>query len=589
MEIETMAANCALLKARDAGNAYRKGRSRKWKEILRFPHINECKELENSIERDYYSLCVNQPIGKQLFMLFCATKFELQHLIDLLDEMAKYEVTTDDLKKTSREKLINKFKTSQSPKVREMVHEEMQKCNWNMENFISNCQSALHEYLSEAPFSEYQKSMYFDRFLQWKMVERRPVTQDTFREYRILGKGGFGEVCACQSRASGKMYACKKLVKKRVKKQGGEKMVLKEKQILERVNSRFVVSLAYTYETKDSLCLVLTVMDGGDLGFHIYKMGNEKLDKNRIQFYAAEVLCGLDHLHKHSVVYRDLKPENILLDYEGHIRISDLGLAEILPENKLVNGRVGTAGYMAPEVVAGTSYGVSVDWWGLGCLIYEMTAKKPPFRNHKEQVSKKDLNQRILEKAELYGKMFDEETQDICKNLLGKNPKERLGCRSGQGAEVIKSHQFFKNINFTLLEAGMTRPPFIPDPRAIYCDDVSDIDQFAAVKGVTLGQTDEDFYAEFNTGCVTVPWQTEMIETECFKDLNVFGQGGSRSPDLDRSAPIQPTYSETQSSSLKIQSQPLSRSRLLGKIFRRPKDEPAEPIFRKSSPCYEKL
>ena len=61
--------------------------------------------------------------------------------------------------------------------------------------------------------------------------------------YRVLGKGGFGEVCACQVRATGKMYACKKLEKKRVKKRKGEAMALNEKQILQKVNSKFVVNI----------------------------------------------------------------------------------------------------------------------------------------------------------------------------------------------------------------------------------------------------------------------------------------------------------------------------------------------------------
>ncbi len=71
---------------------------------------------------------------------------------------------------------------------------------------------------------------------------RQRVTKDTFRMYRVLGKGGFGEVCACQVRATGKMYACKKLEKKRIKKRRGEEMALNEKEILEKVNSRFVVN-----------------------------------------------------------------------------------------------------------------------------------------------------------------------------------------------------------------------------------------------------------------------------------------------------------------------------------------------------------
>ncbi|XP_012892827.1 PREDICTED: G protein-coupled receptor kinase 6-like, partial [Dipodomys ordii] len=131
-----------------------------------------------------------------------------------------------------------------------------------------------------------------------------PVTKNTFRQYRVLGKGGFGEVCACQVRATGKMYACKKLEKKRIKKRKGEAMALNEKQILEKVNSRFVVSLAYAYETKDALCLVLTLMNGGDLKFHIYHMGQAGFPEARAVFYAAEICCGLEDLHRERIVYR---------------------------------------------------------------------------------------------------------------------------------------------------------------------------------------------------------------------------------------------------------------------------------------------
>lgn len=107
-----------------------------------------------------------------------------------------------------------------------------------------------------------------------------------------------------QVRATGKMYACKKLEKKRIKKRKGEAMVLIEKQILQKINSRFVVNLAYAYETKDALCLVLTIMNGGDLKFHIYNMGGEPgLDITRARFYAAEVICGLDHLHQQVSVF----------------------------------------------------------------------------------------------------------------------------------------------------------------------------------------------------------------------------------------------------------------------------------------------
>uniref|UniRef100_A0A3P8SW53 G protein-coupled receptor kinase n=1 Tax=Amphiprion percula TaxID=161767 RepID=A0A3P8SW53_AMPPE len=528
------------------GGGKRKGRSKKWKEILRFPHISQCTDLGSSIDRDYVSICEKQPIGRLLFRLYCETRPKLQRCIQLLDD--DYEVTPDDKRKSRGDQIIKTFLSKQVTCCRAVL-----------------CRSrAVHDYLSGAPFLDYQNCMYFDRFLQWKMLERQPITKDTFRQYRVLGKGGFGEVCACQVRATGKMYACKKLEKKRIKKRKGESMALNEKQILEKVNSRFVVSLAYAYETKDALCLVLTIMNGGDLKFHIYNMGTPGFEKDRVQFYAAQICCGLEHLHRESIVYRDLKPENILLDDNGHIRISDLGLAIKVPDGELIRGRVGTVGYMAPEVINNEKYGMSPDWWGLGCLVYEMTAGRSPFRARKERVKREEVERRVQEEEEEYNDKFTEDAKAICRMLLTKDPKQRLGCKA-DGAAGVKAHSFFKNINFKRMEAGIVDPPFVPDPRAVYCKDVLDIEQFSTVKGVNLDQTDNDFYSKFATGSVSIPWQNEMIETECFRDLNVFGPQGTRPPDLDWNQPPEPP-----------------RRSLLDRIFRRHVSErtDANPVKR---------
>ena len=64
------------------------------------------------------------------------------------------------------------------------------------------------------------------------------------------------------------------------------------------------VSLAYAYETKDALCMVLTLMNGGDLKFHVHNMGNPGFEEERAVFYAAEVMLGLIHLHSKRIVYR---------------------------------------------------------------------------------------------------------------------------------------------------------------------------------------------------------------------------------------------------------------------------------------------
>uniref|UniRef100_UPI00398E9522 G protein-coupled receptor kinase 5 isoform X2 n=1 Tax=Pristiophorus japonicus TaxID=55135 RepID=UPI00398E9522 len=538
MELENIVANTVLLKAREGGGGKRKGRSKKWKEILRFPQISQCEELRKVLERDYLCLCNKQPIGRELFRQFCETKPDLKRCIKFLDTVVDYEVTPDEKRKEKADEVIRRFLTAESPEyMPEISESHIKQCIENLEKspckeIFCDCLKALHQYLSGGPFTSYQESMYFDRFLQWKLLERQAITKETFRQYRVLGKGGFGEVCACQVRATGKMYACKKLEKKRIKKRKGETMALNEKQILEKVNSRFVVSLAYAYETKDALCLVLTIMNGGDLKFHIYSMGNPGFEKERVIFYAAEICCGLDHLHREGIAYRDLKPENILLDDNGHIRLSDLGLAVTIPDGEKIRGRVGTVGYMAPEVINNEHYTVSPDWWGLGCLIYEMTAGHSPFRARKERVKREEVEKRVQEQQEEYSDKFTEDAKHICGLLLTKDPKQRLGCKA-EGANEVKEHPFFKCINFKRLEAGMLEPSFLPDPRAVYCKDVLDIEQFSTVKGVYLDQTDNDFYVKFSTGSVPIPWQNEMIETECFKELNVFGPNGTRSPDLD--------------------------------------------------------
>uniref|UniRef100_A0A8R1I5I3 G protein-coupled receptor kinase n=1 Tax=Caenorhabditis japonica TaxID=281687 RepID=A0A8R1I5I3_CAEJA len=333
------------------------------------------------------------------------------------------------------------------------------------------------QFLTDAPFKEFVESMYFHRFLQWKWLEKRPVDKHTFRLYRVLGKGGFGEVCACQVRASGKMYALKKLEKKRVKKRHAETLSLNEKQILQRINSPFVVSLAYAYETKDALCLVLTLMNGGDLKFHLYNLMPGGFDEKRVQFYAAEITLGLQHLHSERILYRDLKPENILLDDFGHVRISDLGLAVEIKDNEPIKGRVGTVGYMAPEIVKNERYSYGVDWWGVGCLIYEMIEGKAPFRQRKEKVKREEVERRVREDQEKYSEKFSEAARTLCRGLLHKEPGFRLGCRRvgrpEDGAEEIRAHPFFNTadvgtsrepVPWKKMEAGKVTPPFLPRP-----------------------------------------------------------------------------------------------------------------------------
>nr|XP_054109521.1 G protein-coupled receptor kinase 4 isoform X6 [Callithrix jacchus] len=468
MELENIVANSLLLKARQGGYGKKSGRSKKWREMVMLPPVSRCGELRHSVGKDFSSLCDKQPIGRLLFRQFCDTKPTLKRHVEFLDAVAEYEVADDETRSDCGLSVFNRFFSDKAAPLPEIPPDVVRRCRLGLKEenpskkVFEECTRIAHDYLRGEPFEEYQESSHFSQFLQWKWLERQPVTKNTFRHYRVLGKGGFGEVCACQVRATGKMYACKKLQKKRIKKRKGEALALNEKRILEKVQSRFVVSLAYAYETKDALCLVLTIMNGGDLKFHIYNLGDPGFDEQRAVFYAAELCCGLEDLQRERIVYRDLKPENILLDDRGHIRISDLGLALEIPEGQVVRGRVGTVGYMAPEVVSNENYTFSPDWWGLGCLIYEMIQGHSPFRKFKEKVRREEVDQRIKNDTEEYSEKFSEDARSICRMLLTKNPSKRLGCR-GEGAAGVKQHPVFKDINFRSLEANMLEPPFRPD------------------------------------------------------------------------------------------------------------------------------
>ncbi|XP_077344701.1 rhodopsin kinase GRK7 isoform X3 [Lithobates pipiens] len=326
-------------------------------------------------------------------------------------------------------------------------------------------------------------------------------------------------VCAIQVKNTGQMYACKKLDKKRLKKKNGEKMALLEKEILEKVHSPFIVSLAYAYETKTHLCLVMTIMNGGDLKYHIYNVGEKGLEIKRVIFYSAQICCGILHLHSLNILYRDMKPENVLLDDNGNCRLSDLGLAVKVKEGQPINTRAGTNGYMAPEILKEENYSYPVDWFAMGCSVYEMIAAQTPFRDPKEKPNKDEVKRKTLEDPVTFNHPnFTPETKDICKLFLAKKPEERLGSRSND--DDPRKHNFFSSINFNRLEAEMVDPPFVPDPSVVYAKDIADIADFSEVKGIDFDEKDNKLFKRFATGAVPISWQQEIIDTGLYDELN---------------------------------------------------------------------
>ncbi len=175
--------------------------------------------------------------------------------------------------------------------------------------------------------------------------------------------------------------------------------------------------------------------------------------ENLASFYAAEILLALEYLHeKMQVIYRDLKPENILLDGQGHLKLADFGLS------KKTSGKAttfaGTPEYIAPEILLSVGHSYSVDLWSLGIVLFEMLAGKPPFTCYDGNFT--TIVKLILENKPFFPVYFSEESIDLIKKLLKSHPKERLGAN---GIFEIKSHAFFKMINWEVMGMGRMQPP----------------------------------------------------------------------------------------------------------------------------------
>lgn len=200
---------------------------------------------------------------------------------------------------------------------------------------------------------------------------------------------------------------------------------------------------------------MLDYCPGGELFFHLTR--SKRFDENRARFYAACIVLALEHLHKHNIVYRDLKPENILIDADGFPKITDFGLSKDIGESLLTKTFCGTPEYLAPETLLKTGHSFEVDWWSLGCLIYEMLVGIPPYYVNRRT----EIYRRILSEDVKYPQTLNPVVVDLLQGLLMKDPSKRLGS-SLVGIEAIKMHPWFASVDWQRLEARQVQPQFVP-------------------------------------------------------------------------------------------------------------------------------
>lgn len=325
----------------------------------------------------------------------------------------------------------------------------------------------------------------------WRQ-KRQQVRAADFDQLDIIGRGAFGEVRICRKKDSGEIYAMKKLKKAEMVNKGQVAHVRAERDLMAEAQSEWVVQLHYSFQDANFLYLVMEYIPGGDMMTLL--MRREILPEEEARFYAAETVLAVEEVHRMGYIHRDLKPDNLLICRDGHIKLSDFGLATSGNEEKyamyhdmttrlagamrapaatdlnaaqfatwrknrrlLAFSTVGTPDYISPEVLMKTGYGRECDWWSLGVILYEMLIGYPPFYSDNPV----DTCAKILHHKETLrfpqGCTLSAEAVNLIQCLL-TDARHRLGTRS---PEDIRSHPWFRGVDWGAMHSY--EPPFVPD------------------------------------------------------------------------------------------------------------------------------
>jgi serine/threonine-protein kinase greatwall len=148
-----------------------------------------------------------------------------------------------------------------------------------------------------------------------------------FQVLKPISKGAFGKVYLCRRhKFPDDLYAVKVLPKAEVKNKTDLMQVTKERRIMAKLHSPFVVDLMFSFQSERNLFLVMEFLPGGDLFSLLQNLG--ALAEDPARFYIAEILHATNYLHDHGILHRDLKPDNVLIGKDGHIKLTDFGLSE---------------------------------------------------------------------------------------------------------------------------------------------------------------------------------------------------------------------------------------------------------------------
>ncbi|XP_051142972.1 probable serine/threonine protein kinase IRE isoform X2 [Andrographis paniculata] len=314
------------------------------------------------------------------------------------------------------------------------------------------------------------------------------ISIEDFEIIKPISRGAFGRVFLARKRRTGDLFAIKVLKKADMIRKNAVESILAERDILISVRNPFVVRFFYSFTCRENLYLVMEYLNGGDLFSLLRNLGC--LDEDMAHVYIAEVVLALEYLHSLNVIHRDLKPDNLLIGPDGHIKLTDFGLSKVglinstddlsgssallgddkqkvtvhssqKKEERNKQSVVGTPDYLAPEILLGMGHGATADWWSVGVILYELLVGIPPFNAENPQ----KIFDNIINRNITWPKIPEEmsyEAYDLINKLLNENPVQRLGAT---GAGEVKSHPFFKDINWDTL--ARQKAAFIPGADAL--------------------------------------------------------------------------------------------------------------------------
>ncbi|XP_052175796.1 calcium-dependent protein kinase 32 [Diospyros lotus] len=255
-----------------------------------------------------------------------------------------------------------------------------------------------------------------------------------------LGRGEFGVTYLCTDKSSGEVFACKSILKKKLRTRVDIEDVRREVQIMKHLPQHpNIVSLKETYEDDNAVHLVMELCEGGELFDRIVARGH--YTERAAAAVTRTIVEVIQTCHKHGVMHRDLKPENFLFANKKEtaaLKAIDFGLSVFFKPGERFDEIVGSPYYMAPEVLR-RNYGPEVDVWSAGVILYILLCGVPPFWAETEQGVAQAIIRSVVDfKRDPWPKVSDN-AKDLVKKMLNPDSKQRLT------AQQVLDHPWLQN------------------------------------------------------------------------------------------------------------------------------------------------